>query len=180
MPSVLNCMTLLIRRAVLTDAAAILDVHTRARATYYRGYLPDSVIAEQNRRDPALYEGIIGHPDRTTLCADLDGGVVGFLMIGPCHHPEPDEQVASQLYQIHVDPGRFQVGIGSALHEAAVAVWQAAEVAAARLWVWDFNARARAFYSRRGWLADGQEDPDATRIGEHRQLGLRLPVASQR
>lgn len=170
----LGDMPIAIRTAEPADAAAILAVHTRARATYYRGHLPDEVIAAQNKREPALYEGIIRRPDRTTLCAELGGEVVGFLMIGPCHHPEPDAQVTSQLYQIHVAPDRFRLGVGSALHDGALDVWRAAEVAAARLWVWDFNTRARAFYTRRGWVADGYEDPDTTRIGEHRQLGLRL------
>lgn len=170
----LETMAIVTRSARPDDAAAILGVHTRARATYYRGYLPDDVIAAQNQREPSLYEGIIRRPGRTTLCAELDGNVVGFLMIGPCYHPEPNSEVTSQLYQIHVDPERFRLGVGSALHDAALDVWRAAEVTAARLWVWDFNTRARAFYAGRGWLADGHEDPEPTHIDGHRQLGLRL------
>jgi hypothetical protein len=45
-----------VRRAELVDARAIIGVHTRMRGTYYRGYLPDEVIAERNARDPRLYE----------------------------------------------------------------------------------------------------------------------------
>jgi GNAT superfamily N-acetyltransferase len=90
-----------------------------------------------------------------------------------------DSGVASELYQIHVDPGHFRQGIGGCLHEATVGVWQAAEVTAARLRVCDFNDRARAFYARHGWSADDHEDLDGTRIGEHRQLGYRLRVPAQ-
>jgi len=170
----LETMAILIRTALVEDAAAILGVHTRARASYYRGYLPDEEIAAQNKREPSLYEGIIRRPDRTTLCAELDGDVAGFLMIGPCYHPEPDPRVTSQLYRIYVDPERFRLGVGSALLNAALDVWRAAEVTAARLWVWDFNTRALAFYAAHGWVADGHENPEPTHIDGHRQLGLRL------
>jgi ribosomal protein S18 acetylase RimI-like enzyme len=174
----LDRMAIVIRTALAEDATAILRVHTRARATYYRGYLPEDEIAAQNKREPSLYEGLVRRPDRTMLCAELDGDVAGFALIGPCHHPEPDPRVTSQLYQIHVDPERFRLGVGGALHDAALDVWRAAEVTAARLWVWDFNTRALAFYAAHGWVADGHEDPDPTHIDGHRQLGLRLGVTA--
>jgi ribosomal protein S18 acetylase RimI-like enzyme len=172
----LETMAILIREALPTDAAAILDVHTRSRAAYLRGHLPDEEIAAQNRRKPSQYEEVIRRPDRTTLCAEIEGVMAGFLMIGPCYHPEPDPLVTSQLYRIYAAPERFGLGVGSALHDAALDVWRATEVVAARLWVWDFNTRALAFYAAHGWFADGHEDPEPTHIEGHRQLGLRLAI----
>ncbi|GAB2990620.1 GNAT family N-acetyltransferase [Amycolatopsis acidiphila] len=159
-----------------SDAAAVLAVHVAARTSYYCGVLPAQDLARSNARDAELYASIIRKPDRLVRVARLGDEVVGFLMIGPCYHPEPDPAVSSELYQIHVHPDFFRRGVGSALHEEAVSVWRDAGVAAARLWVWDFNTRARAFYAARGWVPDGRHPPDGPRIGEHRMLGYVLDL----
>lgn len=158
------------------DAEDVLAVHIAARTSYYLGVLPAVDLARSNNREPELYAGIIRRPDRTVRVARLGEEVVGFLMIGPCYHPEPDPAVTSELYQIHVHPDFHRRGIGSALHDEAVAVWRADDVVAARLWVWDFNSRARAFYEARDWKSDGRRPPGGPRIGEHRLLGYVLDL----
>ncbi|HVV07889.1 GNAT family N-acetyltransferase [Amycolatopsis sp.] len=167
----------MIERAGAGDAEEILGVHVRARADYYRGFQSEEVTAEQNRRDPATYAGIIANPRNTVLVARPEGCVAGFVILGPPHVPEDDPSVSAELYQIHVDPRWHRRGIGGALHTGMVRTWTAAGVRAARLWVWDFNDRARAFYASRGWTPDGTELPDGARIGTHRQLGYRLDLA---
>lgn len=161
-----------------TDAADILAVHIAARSSYYRGFQAEEETARQNARDPEQYASIIREPDRVVRVARIDGEVVGFLMIGACHYPEPNPAVTSELYQVHVRPDYFRRGIGSALHTEAVSVWRAGGVAVARLWAWDFNTRARAFYAARGWTLDGRHPPDGPRIGKHRMLGHLLDLAS--
>jgi GNAT superfamily N-acetyltransferase len=126
-----------IRKALVADAAAILDVR----------------------------------------CAEEGGVIVGFVIVGPCHEPDPDPTVTRELYQIHVAPERFRDGVGSALHSEAVGKWRTERVDAARLWAWEFNARARAFYESRGWIADGHVRHDDPRIGDYRMLGYRLALS---
>jgi ribosomal protein S18 acetylase RimI-like enzyme len=162
------------------DAAGILAVHVAARTSYYCGVLPEEDLARSNGRDPELYASIIRRPDRVVRVARLGEEIAGFLMIGPCYHREPDPAVTSQLYQFHVQPDFHRRGIGTALHQEAVSVWRDAGVAAARLWVWDFNTRARAFYAARGWRCDGRRPPDGPRIGEHQLLGYLLDLARLR
>ncbi|TNC23349.1 GNAT family N-acetyltransferase [Amycolatopsis alkalitolerans] len=156
------------------DAAAILAVHVAARSSYYRGFQPEEKLARSNARDPELYASIIRRPDRVVRVAKLGEEVVGFLMIGPCYYPEPDPAVTSELYQIHVHPDCFRHGIGTALHDEAISVWRGAGVALARLWAWDFNARALAFYAARGWVHDGTNPPGGPELGAHRMLGYVL------
>lgn len=175
-PPIMAGTQALVRPAAPEDAAQVLSVHIRARTTYYRGYLPDEVIAQQNHRSAAHYEAIIRNPARTVRVAEFRGRVVGFLMIGPCYYADPDPTVTSELQQIHVDPDHFRRGIGSSLHAEGVGVWKAADVTAARLWAWDFNERARAFYLARGWVPDGHIPPDGPRIGRHRMTSYRLSI----
>jgi len=47
-----------IRSARVEDARAILDLYVRARTSYYRGFLSDDVIAEQNDRRPTAMFGL--------------------------------------------------------------------------------------------------------------------------
>ncbi len=166
-----------IRSARVEDARAILDLHVRARTTYYRGFLSDDLIAKENDRPTDGYVRAI--EQRGVWCAELDDTIVGFVIIGPCHLPDPDPVVTRELYQIQVEPQRFRSGIGSALHATAANVWRSEHVAAVRLWAWEFNERARAFYTSRGWVADGHCRQDDPRIGEYRMLGYRFAVGSE-
>jgi ribosomal protein S18 acetylase RimI-like enzyme len=167
---------IVIRDADVADAEAVLGVHVRARTAYYQGFLPEEQLAADNERDPAAYATAITSPNRIVRCAEVDGAVVGFVILGPCYHPDPDPAVGHELYQIHVEPARFRTGVGSRLHDAALSAWRDRGISLARLWVWEFNERALAFYARRGWTADGHERPDRPRVGTHRMIGLVRPV----
>ncbi|OLF16701.1 hypothetical protein BU204_15330 [Actinophytocola xanthii] len=152
-------------------------MHVRARTSYYQGYLDDHELAAQNRRHVADYERMILSPARTVRCAELGDELVGFVVVGTPYFPDPDPSVDSELYQLHVDPERHRVGVGSNLHSSALDVWRDG-TSVARLWVWEFNERARAFYERHGWEADGGCRPDDPRVGRYRMLGYLLNVGT--
>ena len=59
------------------------------------------------------------------------------------------------LDALYVRPEAWGTGVAARLHDRAVEELRAAGVARARLWVLEENARARRFYERRGWRADG-------------------------
>ncbi|WP_460393344.1 GNAT family N-acetyltransferase [Actinophytocola sediminis] len=162
-----------VRPAVIGDASSVLRLHVRARSTVYRGHLDDAELAEDNRREVADYERMVTRQDRTVRCAEIGGHLVGFIVFGPPYHPDPDPAVGTELYQLQVDPDHHRRGIGTRLHAAAV---QTQPATVARLWVWEFNERARAFYRAHGWHPDGHVRPDDPRIGQYRLLGYRLTL----
>jgi GNAT superfamily N-acetyltransferase len=59
------------------------------------------------------------------------------------------------LEALYVRPSGWGTGIADELHAWALDELRAADVATARLWVLEENIRARRFYERRGWTADG-------------------------
>jgi len=59
------------------------------------------------------------------------------------------------LDALYVLPEAWGSGIADRLHDAGVTALRAAGVERARLWVLEENHRARRFYERRGWTADG-------------------------
>jgi GNAT superfamily N-acetyltransferase len=80
-----------------------------------------------------------------------------------------------KLFQFHVDPVHWRRGIGAGLHAACVEEWQADGKRAAVLDVHAGNERARAFYTRQGWVPD-PEHPLAE--GDH-HLRLRFSVPEE-
>jgi GNAT superfamily N-acetyltransferase len=64
------------------------------------------------------------------------------------------EQETAELRNLYVVPEAWGSGVASALHETALE-WMKQRAEEAFLWVAVENARARRFYEREGWDADG-------------------------
>jgi ribosomal protein S18 acetylase RimI-like enzyme len=154
--------TVRVRKATPDDADVLVDIHVRGRRSYYEGHLPESQLAEwESAVRSNGYRDIIDGPDRTWLCAELDGEVAGFALIG---HP-------AELKQLHVRPQHWGRGVGTALNDECVRLWREAGVDVAHLDVFEHNDRARAFYARLGWQVVGEPTG-----GAHPHVRLELPV----
>ena len=86
-----------------------------------------------------------------TAVAELDGDVVGFVSTGPAR----EDERRGELYAIYVHPDVWGTGSGRALMASALEHLRAEGFADAILWVLEDNPRARRFYERAGWSADG-------------------------
>lgn len=157
----------MIRTATPADLDAIVALHTEARATYYRGHLPAEEYegAEEVARSRNGWAGAVDRPGATVLCAERDGVLAGVAAFA-------ERDGTMHLSQLHVAPGRWRTGVGTALHTVCVDAWRSAGVRTARLEVFAPNTRAQAFYARHGWAAD----PDLPRGGTH--LVLRLDLSA--
>ncbi|MEU1626615.1 GNAT family N-acetyltransferase [Streptomyces sp. NPDC020096] len=165
-----------IRPATTADLDAMVDVHTQARTAYYRA----GGLAEAELTDPAEqaeriagWRRAIRSEDLVTLCAVRGDEVVGVLSMGPPHEQDVEPGSVGELYQIHVRPGSWGLGIGGRLHDAYVTALRDASVPYGRLSVWKRNERARGFYARHGWRPDGHHTPGP---GGADYLRMRLAV----
>lgn len=161
----------MIRTALPTDIAAIAALHTRARATYYRGRVPEEEYngAAELARSREGWARAVGRAESQgrVFCAERDGevtGVAAFLTADG----------ETTLTQLHVDPAHWRRGTGAALHAACLDAWRRAGIERVRLEVYGHNLRAQAFYAFHGW----RPDPADTSSGTHRTLWLRVPRAS--
>lgn len=73
--------------------------------------------------------------------------------------PDPDDPALGHLSRLYVDPAMWGAGIGTALHEAAMADLTSGSFPAATLWVLEGNLRARRWYERLGWTQTGRRKP---------------------
>lgn len=158
-----------IRPASPDDALAIETIRVRGWRSAYRHLFPvaelDALPIDAERWRSRLH---VPPPGWTTIVCEDEGHVVGFASTGPSR----DEDEIGELYAIYVDPDAWSSGAGRALI-AAAEQQLAGEYDAALLWVLEDNPRARRFYERAGWAADG------VRKAEQR-FGVRAPEVRYR
>ncbi|OEJ31440.1 GNAT family N-acetyltransferase [Streptomyces subrutilus] len=157
----------MIRTARPADLDAITALHTRARATYYRGRVPEETYTGEPHRAQAreAWSRAVARPaaEGGVLCAERDGEVTGVAAFRTAHGE-------TTLTQLHVDPVHWRRGTGAALHAACLDAWRRAGIERVRLEVYTHNLRAQAFYATRGWLPD--PGPAPARSGSHLTLWL--------
>ena len=139
-----------VRVAVPDDAPAILRVRLDSWEAAYGPYLPPHVWAEQRRAaDPARLTGGIADGLRG-LVAEVDATIRGYVF----HGPSRDDDLAgtTEIFAIYADPRSWSTGVGRALMTAAI---DAIGTRPITLWVLEVNDRARRFYERAGFAADG-------------------------
>lgn len=140
-------MTTAIRAATVADAPALGAVHLDTVVVAYAGIFPADAPAPAPESLVEEWRAAFADPTFHAFLAEEDGSPVGTIAV----RADPDTPGCGQLRRLHVLPGRWGGGIGSCLYESAMAALRDAGYREAGLWVLEANARARAFYERRGW-----------------------------
>lgn len=151
-----------IREMTLADCDRVAEIRVGGWRSAYRGLIPQSYLdglsveedAERRRTYLAQGDGSI-----VNLIAEETGGeIVGWACHGPYREGEVRTEDA-ELYAIYVHPDRRGRGVGRALLTESVARCSAAGHGRLLLWVLKENDRARRFYERAAFRADGAEEP---------------------
>jgi RimJ/RimL family protein N-acetyltransferase len=147
-----------IRHAEVADARQIAEVHVESWKVAYRDLLPASDLDQLEVSQFESWRGrrieAMDRSNSATLVID-DGGVAGFVDVGPTRDEHLDAGEVAELYAIYLDPERWGHGYGRDLIVAAEAAMVDLGFGSAMLWVLEDNARARAFYEAAGWRPDG-------------------------
>jgi GNAT superfamily N-acetyltransferase len=145
---------LVIRRAHSDDVPAVAAFQTRLWAEAYRGLVPQSYLDRMTvaEREVRWRKRVPSRRYRVLL-AELEGRLVG---VASARRAQPAGLPRLELRTLYVDAAVRGHGVAAALAEAAIGA------ADAFLWVFEENARARAFYAKHGFAPDGQRklDPD--------------------
>lgn len=154
----------------LDDAEELASVHVQAWREAYGELLPERFYDDAAReRRRVMWSGLLAGADagERVRVARREGRIVGFVARGPAaehqgHPPKRDEQ----LYAVYVLSSCHGHGVGQALLDEALSERHA------QLWVAKVNARARRFYEKNGFAADGTEqvDPDLDGLVEVRMV----------
>lgn len=141
-----------VRPMRLADARGIAEVHVRAWHEAYRDIVPAEAMPGLDEIDDRerRWRELLADPDPSLIAVvglSPDGRVVGIGVAGPARDDDP--------------PTDWQLGMLNVLAEAygtGLADLMMADLVgdrAASLWVFEANARARAFYTRHGFVPDG-------------------------
>jgi len=150
-----------IRPATVEDAAAVAAVHVGSWRAAYRGIVPQehldgldvacgTELLRRHLAGPAEGEGV--------LVATDGGRVVGFVNFGPYRDGEVMHPSEGEIRAIYADAAHWGTGAGRLLMAAALRELAAQGRLTVRLWVLSANERARRFYARAGFAADGAVD----------------------
>jgi len=142
-----------VRSASLDDAEAMALVHVGSWRETYRGVVRNEVLDDPAmlERWIAFWRGTLADPARAAsrvAVSESDGRIRGIAMARP-GRPQ-------QLHLLYALRELHGTGAGGALLEAVL------DPSPAELWVAERNPRARAFYAKHGFAADGVSRGDET------------------
>lgn len=145
-----------IRTARIDDAGAIAEVHVRSWKHAFPGLLPQDYLDALRPEDRLgqWQEALSSSPWPVVLVGEEHGRVVGFIAVAPSDDAEGGHDVG-EVQTVYLEPEAWGAGRGVELLDAGLAELRRAGFTRASLWVLHSNDRARRFYERHGWAADG-------------------------
>jgi GNAT superfamily N-acetyltransferase len=138
---------------------AMAQAHIRSWRAGYRGLIAQDYLDGLRPEEWASrYSFDPEHSARHTLVAVDGDAICGHVTFGRSR--DDDLAGSAEVWALYVDPPPWGAGISRALMVAACARLSKAGHEHAFLWVLSTNVRARRFYERMGWSADGCERTD--------------------
>jgi ribosomal protein S18 acetylase RimI-like enzyme len=138
-------------------------------------YLASLSVEENEARWSKILEQHVGSRrilvfDDQTNVKEEPSSVVGYSTFGPYRIATGDDKTKAigefakpgtigEIYGFYVHPDHWGSQVANELMNATLSALIDDEWPSARLWVLKDNGRARRFYERHGWLADGAEAP---------------------
>lgn len=157
-----------LRSPTLEDCDEIGRVHMAVWRDAYAGIMPADYLAGlSEERSAASWRDQLSRaansPTRTLLVLDPKGRIAGFGSAGPSR--DEDAPTEWELYVVNLLPHARGTGVADRLLDEIVGAREAT------LWVVEENARARAFYTRRGFVDEGgRSEHPATGTSEIRMV----------
>lgn len=144
-----------IRPATVDDAAAIARVHVQAWQVGYAGLMSAAYLHGLDWRERAgtWRERLQNPAAGVGYLIATRGRVLGFCAFGPARDEDLPAGTSGEVYAINVHSSAWSTGAGGGLLLGACDSLSVYDVVV--LWVLAENTRARRFYERRGFVADG-------------------------
>ncbi len=165
-----NRCVALIRMAKATDARGLAEVRVRGWQVGYEGIVDAGFLSAMSvDQNEERWAEIIEARGEQIRVAIVQGRVVGFASSGPYRVESGNDKTLNttvfaepgsigELYGFYVHPDSWGTGVADELHDHALNTLRADGWMRLKLWVLADNARARRFYERHGWTADGASE----------------------
>jgi GNAT superfamily N-acetyltransferase len=134
-----------IREAGTDDVETLFAIQRETSLAAFAEIFPPDRYPFPDDAVRARWSEAVADPGRRVRLAELDGRAAGMVAFRP-----------GNLDALYVRPEAWRQGIGSRLHDEAIAGLRTTS-SEVRLWVLEHNPVARRFYERHGWRLDGRE-----------------------
>ena len=146
-----------LRLATAADAALVADMHSRSRASAYRGMLSDHHLDHEAKAEalalwPAKLQELAAGAGEL-LIAEREQNAVGVICM-----LKPDAQGSVYIDNLHAMPGHRGSGAGTAMLDEARRWALSFGATRLHLLVLDTNLAALGFYESRGWKWVGRKN----------------------
>jgi ribosomal protein S18 acetylase RimI-like enzyme len=156
-----------VRFATGADAPAIARVNVRAWRSAYRGHIPDAVLdALSESERAARWTSWLEPVDHGVQVAVTGGAVIGYVWVMAARDTDT-LRATGEVSALYVAPEHWRSGAGSALMRAGIELAHNRGCRSLILWVVASNERARRFYERWGFVADGAQKGKPLSGGNH-------------
>ena len=137
------------RIATIAEASDLAGVQLSSALAGFSHIFPPSIPEPTLAELEVEWHALLADPSRTVVSAAVAGVAVGAVVYG---REDTDEMGTDcMLLKLYVTPGSGSQGIGSMLHDRAIADLKTAGFSKVRLWVLERNLVARRMYEHRGW-----------------------------
>lgn len=148
-----NNSTLSVRPAGKEDGRALAIVHCHSIEETFRTSLPQYVEARSLDHCERSWQARLAVDTEDTLVLTAGEQLVGFASVGPCPD-SPKESRTGLVERIYLHPSVWGRGQGRVLLDWCQERLRSQGYRRLRLWVFQVNDRARAFYSKQGFHQD--------------------------
>lgn len=145
--------------ATSTHVARIAQIHVEVWQKAYRGLIPDQFLDSLDTRNrEAYWRGVIRDGRDQVFIGHDANDIFGFCSIGPTRDSDLQGSF-SELMTLYVLPEHWGSDVGNQLIQRAhqTCIDDSGLATNCMLWVLKDNRRARSFYAKHGYGADGQE-----------------------
>ena len=145
------------RDATAADAAALAELGSRTFCeTFGHLYQPSDLALFLENHRPEHWAAELGDPAFAVRVAEAEGAMIGYAKLGPPHLPFTPRGRAAELRQFYVLAPWHGQGVAQRLMEWVLARARASDAEHLYLSVFVDNHRARRFYERLGFEAEGR------------------------
>lgn len=138
---------LLIRVAGVDDAENLFQVQRASALAAFGHIFPPNLYPFPDEAERTRWNEYLRSNGRTVLIAEFGSRPpVGVVVLS--------DNVIERLF---VHPDHWGEGVGTRLHDEAVARFRRQGFSVCKLWVLEKNHQARRFYENRGWRIDGRK-----------------------
>ncbi|KPZ28528.1 Uncharacterized protein ALO38_01541 [Pseudomonas coronafaciens pv. zizaniae] len=179
--SITRKSTLMIRRALPSDANAIARVHVGSWQDAYRDLMPAEYLSSLETtlaQRESFWARSIESGEPCVLVAELHEQVVGWISVGASRDEDATTDTAGEVMAIYVLARHWQTGVGLALWKAGLQWLMEQGYQRLTLWVLARNERAIRFYRRAGCVEETGSERTLERGGvtlAEVRYGLALP-----